>query len=326
MSIIAYAAYSKNDEIRFNSSSGGIFSELAYYVYKLNGIVAGAAFDKDYKSVSHILTDNSENLKKLTTSKYLQSSFTIHKDIESRLKEGRTVLCCGTPCQIAGLKTFLKKEYENLLTVDFICHGTPMQKVWEKYMNWQEEKHGDKVSYVNFRSKDNGWSNYLFVLLFGNNKEYKQTCDKDLYMRLFLNNMCLSNGCYECKFKGDNKFSDITIGDFWGVDSIAPEMNDEKGVSLVTINTEKGIKLFNAISENLIIKEVDERQAFSYNICALQPMQKPENYNDFCNDIDLLPFDNLAKKYIPKSSIKTRLKRYKIVKDGIKLKKRFLSK
>lgn len=323
MSLIAYAAYSKNEEIRYNSSSGGIFSELANYILTINGYVAGAAFDDDYKSVTHIIINDKKDISKITTSKYLQSKFHIHKEIEDKLKNGKTVLCCGTPCQIAGLKSYLKEDYSNLYTVDFICHGTPLQKIWKKYLDFQEEKNQDKVSHVNFRSKENGWNNFHLTFLFESGKKHSQIFDKDPYMQLFLNNFSLNKGCFECKFKGANRKSDITLGDFWGIDEELPEMNDNKGVSVVTVNTQKGKELFDEIKNNLTYCEIEENRAFKHNFCAEYSVEKPINYECFTDDIDKLPFEILAKKYIPKQTFKQKLKKFRVIKLLIKIKNKF---
>ncbi len=323
MSIVSYAAFSKDDNIRYNSSSGGLFSEFANYVFSKDGFVAGAVFDDDFKSVSHILTNNRNDLPKLTASKYLQSSFRIHKEIKSKLQNGDLVLCCGTPCQIAGLKAYLKADYENLYTIDFICHGTPLQTIWGKYTDWLEDKNNSKISFVNFRAKDNGWNNYQSSIKFESGKKYIQTCDYDPYMRLFLSNLSLSKGCFECKFKNNNRAADITIGDFWGIDEEIPEMNDDKGISAVIINTAKGNRLFSEITDNLIVREVDEKQISSHNICAVRPVDKPENYDTFIGDVDKLPFDKLAEKYLPKSSLKEQLKKYRLVRKLVDVKHHF---
>lgn len=323
MSIVSYAAFSKDDSIRYNSSSGGIFSELANYVYGINGLVAGAAFDDDYKSVSLILTESPNELSKLVTSKYLQSSFHIHKEIEEKLKSGKTVLCCGTPCQIAGLKSYLKTDYQNLYTVDFICHGTPIQKAWDKYLTNLENKYGQKVTYVNFRCKENGWSNYKILISFGNNVKYSQAVGSDPYMRLFLSNYTLSKGCFECKFKGKNRKSDITLGDFWGIDEEIPEMNDNKGISAVHINTQKGRCLFDKIKDKLNACEIEESRINKHNPSALYSVPKPENYEKFMDDLDNMSFDKSASKYLPKISLKERLKKYRLIKKLIAVKHHF---
>ncbi len=324
MSISAYAAFSKSDKIRFKSSSGGLFSEFAKYIYYSGGYVVGAAFDKDFKSISHIITDNPDELDRLTGSKYLQSKFSIHKEIKEILENGKTVLCCGTPCQIAGLKSYLKSDYENLITIDFICHGTPIQKVWKKYLEWQEGLHKSSVISVNFRSKENGWSNYLLLLLFTNGKKYAQTSDKDPYMQLFLSDMCLNRNCYNCQFKGKNRQSDITLGDFWGIDNIAPDLNDSEGISFLSINTQKGKELLNNIKSNIFLTEVDEEIAFSYNVAAIKSASQPDCYNNFIKDLEAMPFNKLARKYIRKSPIKKRLKKYKLIKIGIKIRDNLL--
>lgn len=323
MSLSSFAAFSKDDSIRYNSSSGGLFSELANYIYSINGIVVGAAFDNDYKSVSHILTDNPDELSKLTTSKYLQSRFSVHKEIEEKLKSGKTVLCCGTPCQIVGLKSFLKIDYDNLYTVDFICHGTPLQKIWEKYANWQESNFGDKITDVNFRSKESGWSNFSLSILFASGKRYAKTSDKDPYMRMFLNNLSLSKGCFDCKFKCEKRQSDITLGDFWGIDEEIPEMNDNKGISAVHINTQKGRYLFDKIKDKLSACEIEESRINKHNPSALYSVPKPENYEKFMDDLDNMSFDKSASKYLPKISLKERLKKYRLIKKLIAVKHHF---
>lgn len=323
MSLYAYAAYSKNDGIRQSSSSGGLFSEFADYVYSIKGFVAGAAFDEDCKTVSHILTESNTDLPKLVTSKYVQSSFNIHKEIEEKLKDGKFVLCCGTPCQIAGLKTFLKCEYDNLYAVDFICHGTPLQKVWEKYANWQEAEHNGKITSVNFRSKENGWENYSLSISFDSRNKYSALFYKDLYMRLFLDNLSLNKNCFDCKFKGENRKSDITLGDFWGIDEELQKMNDDKGISVVLINTEKGNELFEKIKSNLAFQKIDENQATRHNLSAVSSVKKPENYEAFMNDLDKAPFEELA-KYLPKTTLKQWILRSQILKMCIKIKRYFL--
>ncbi|MCR5530605.1 MAG: Coenzyme F420 hydrogenase/dehydrogenase, beta subunit C-terminal domain [Lachnospiraceae bacterium] len=319
---VAYAAYSKNDEIRKNSSSGGLFPELAKYVLDLDGYVSGAAWDKDFKGVSHIVIDDVSELHKLTTSKYLQSKFSIHKEIEEKLKNNDTVLCSGTPCQIASLKKYLKKDYDNLILVDIICHGTPMPKVWVKYLDWQEKKHGEPVTYVNFRNKEKGWRKYSVLMKFGPQKRYKKSGDKDSYMKLFLGDICLDRRCYECRYKGENRFSDITLGDFWGIEKVVPEIDDDKGVSILSLNTEKGRKVFDEIKNRLTYREVDGKEAFKHNLCAIQPVIKPARYEDFWADFDRMSYEELVKNYIPKQNIKQRLKKYRIVRWAISVRDR----
>lgn len=326
MSIVSYATFSKDDNIRYSGSSGGLFSEFANYIYGINGTVVGAAFDEDFYSVSHIITEKPSELSKLTTSKYLQSNFHVHKDIEEKLKNGKIVLCCATPCQIAGLKSYLKYDYDNLYTIDFICHGVPLQKVWKKYLEWQKQKNVGNIIDVNFRSKENGWNNYVFTILFESEKRYSNLYYNDFYMQLFLNNLSLNNGCFECKFKGNNRKSDITIGDFWGIEEEIPEINDDKGASFVSINTTKGKDLFEKIKNNLIHYEIEESQAYKHNPCALHPVDKPSKYDNFMEDVDKISFEELSKKYLPQSSIIQKLKKYKIFKLSIRIFKKIFRK
>lgn len=226
--------YAKDTELRVNSSSGGVFGLLAKKILENNGVVFGAAFDVNMM-VHHIAVDKEENLFLLQGSKYLQSRVeNTYVEAKNALKFGKEVLYSGTACQIAGLKAYLKRDYENLYTIDVLCHGVPSPKVWKKYLNWQEKLHGAAVS-----------------LEFSNETAYKQIFTKDLFMQLFLKNICLRPSCHSCQFKTLERPSDITLGDCWGIEQHTPEMDDDKGVSVVLTHTEKGNALFRKIQSDV---------------------------------------------------------------------------
>ena len=300
----AYAVNNKNDEIRKNSSSGGNFALIATCVLQNKGIVFGAAFDDKWQ-VRHIAIDKIQDLHKLQTSKYVQSTIgDTYKKAKQYLENGKEVLFTGTPCQIEGLQTYLQKEYNNLYTQDIVCHGVPSPKVWKKYLEYREKQDKQQPVKVNFRQKDNGWGAYEFLIKYKENA-YKVNHNEDLFFHAFLGNVCLRESCYSCAFKKMNRLSDITLGDFWGIENIAPEMNDDKGTSLVIINSLKGRELFNKIKEQCNYKEVDLKESVDpYNPSYFQSSKKNKNADKFCENIDNMEFDKLVNKCLKRSLIR----------------------
>lgn len=254
-----YIAYHKNEETRLNSSSGGIFSAFATEIFKLNGIVYGAAFDNNF-TVHHIGISSEEKIFLLQGSKYLQSR--IEKtfiEVKNLLENDKIVLYSGTACQIAGLKAYLGREYSNLYTIDILCHGVPSPKLWKRYINEQEKLHNSLLERVSFRNKKYGWKSYNILLNFVNNTSYEKIFTKDPFMQMFLRDICLRPSCYSCRFKEMDRSSDITIGDCWGVENHHPYMDDNKGTSCLFIHTDKGINLFKSILSkiNYVSSELD---------------------------------------------------------------------
>lgn len=265
-----YGAYSNNESIRINSSSGGMFSELAASVFEKNGAVFGCTMNDDFSFAKHIKVENVDDLPKLQGSKYLQSDTNItFEEVKNCLQNGQEVLYSGTPCQIAGLKSYLgkySKDY-NLVTVDIICHGVPSSNVWNCYKSALVKKFDSTVEKISFRNKSNGWQNYSLLCEFENKKEYKKFAGDDLYLRGFVADYYLRPSCYDCQFKGDNIKSDITLADFWGIDKVNPKFNDDKGVSLVVINSQKGQQIFDEIKDNKKITYFSENaeKGLEYN-------------------------------------------------------------
>lgn len=243
-------AKANNDEIVRKSSSGGIFSLIAEKVVNQNGVIFGAKFDKNW-NVVHDYTDNINRLDEFRRSKYVQSRIgNTFQKAEEFLKAGKLVLFTGTPCQIRGLNLYLRKEYENLITVDFVCHGVPSPAVWNMYLNAHIKKIGIQKSdiiQINFRDKKYGWNNFSLTID-ANEINTTEILSKNLYMRLFLSNVILRPSCYSCAAKGGKSKSDITIADFWGIEKIFPECNDDKGYSLIMVNTSKGEKFIPTLS------------------------------------------------------------------------------
>lgn len=312
----AYAAINRNEHERLSSSSGGIFPLLTHYVFSRNGVVYGAAFD-EYYNVKHLCADNETTAKKLYTSKYVQSNIgDCFKQIKEYLEADRWVLFSGTPCQVNGLKTFLGKEYDKLINVDFICHGVPSPGVWRRYLD-EIIDNSKKIGSINFRNKKYGWSDFYFSLDYqsGEGSIY-EAADRNGYVKGFLQNLFLRPSCHACKFKTINRVSDITIADFWGIGHILPELYDDKGCSLVIVNSIKGVEVFNEMKNGIIYKSVEFSKAVAHNKamiisstphperCEFFERYKNENICVLTNEMCKIPTVRRMKKIIKKFIIR----------------------
>ncbi|MBR2708600.1 MAG: Coenzyme F420 hydrogenase/dehydrogenase, beta subunit C-terminal domain [Bacilli bacterium] len=299
--VYAYACYNKNIDERLKSSSGGIFILFAKEIIKKNGVVFGASFDKKF-NVVHSYVEKIEELGTLMTSKYTQSIIgNAYSKVKYFLKKGRYVLFTGTPCQIEGLYSFLKKDYEKLYTQDIICHGVPSPKVWRKYLDYQKSFYKDSIKNISFRDKSSGWKLYRIKILFKSNF-YSEVHSDDLYMQVFLKNVCLRDSCYNCQFKKKYRKSDVTLADYWGVDNVHPEMNDDNGISLLIINSDKGKELFNSVKGDMCYLETDFNKAIKYNSAMLNSVNHCKKEKIFFDKLDVIRFDKLIKKCVPKRS------------------------
>lgn len=301
-----YAAIYNNNEIRENSSSGGIFSALADKF----DVVYGVAMTDDCYGAEVIRVEG--NIEPLRGSKYFQAKVgDAFKLVKKDLEEGRKVLFSGTGCQINGLSMFLSKDYSNLYLLDIICHGTPSPKLWREYAIYQEKKHGKLVS-VNFRCKDDSWidfgmkENQLFI-----------SKDTDSFMRMFLRDYCLRPACYECHAKIYRK-SDMTIADFWGIENVAPEMNDGRGTSVVITRTGKGQELFDSIKHDLKWKKVSYEEGVRSNPSEHSSVSRPQQRDAFFTDLDKLSFEEVEKKYAKDIRVPLRRRIVSIIKRIIK--------
>ncbi len=293
----AYACMHKDEEVRLKSSSGGVFTLLAEAVLRQGGVVFGAAFAEDF-SVHHIAVEQLENVEKLRGSKYVQSTIgNAYKECRAYLESGRLVLFTGTPCQIDGLLCFLGKEYDNLLTQDIICHGVAAPAVWQKYIAFREKKAMSKTRRTFFRHKKYGWKTFSVLFTFINNTEYAETLRTDCFMQGYLANLFLRQSCYRCHAKSLTRKSDITLADFWGARHILPDMDDDKGTSLVLISSEKGQRLFDEIQNGMSWKQVDFSQAVSYNSAINKSAPLPQKRDAFCRAVMEMPFDEAIKRH-----------------------------
>ena len=310
-----YACFNKDKDVRLSSSSGAVFSSLAEYVLNKNGIVYGVAMSADCYSAEFIAVTDEVGLARLRGSKYLQAKIgNTFKSVKENLIAGRYVLFTGTGCQVNGLKRFLERDYDNLICVDVICHGAPSPALWRKYAEYQEKKNGGKLKGINFRCKDDGWVDFgmkevIKSIPKNKMKKYFISKDNDSYMKMFLQNYCLRPSCYECTAK-KVKMSDLTIADFWGINNVAPDMDDSLGTSLVLIRTAKGNELFESANGNMKMKEVSYEDGVKGNPAEYRSCARPSERDKFFEDMRTMSFEELKEKYAApiRYSLKTRAK------------------
>lgn len=318
--INAYACAAKNTQLRKNSSSGAVFSLLAQYVLRRDGVVYGTQMNEDCTGAFVGKATSEHELLKLRGSKYLQSYMnTVYKEIYKNLEEGKLVLFSGTACQVNGLVKYLRKSYDNLICVDVICHGVPSPKLWKKYVAFTQKRMGKKIINVNFRSKIYDWKDYGVEEQF-KGRRYYIPMGFHPYMIMFLKNYSLRPSCYKCKAKNSKK-SDLTIGDFWGIERAVPEMNDGLGTSLVISRTEKGENLVDKIRAEALCKPCNYAVSVAENPAEYSSVYQPQKRSEFYKDMSKMSFDKLEKKYTPiskKRKIKIWIKNMSIVRKMTK--------
>lgn len=301
--VAVYASISKDEEARLQSSSGGIFSLLAEQVINEGGVVFGARFDEDWM-VKLDYTESVDGIAAFRGSKYVQArtgnSFRL---AEIFLRQGKKVFFTGTPCQIAGLKRFLRKEYDNLLTADCACYGVPSPKVWRHYLQESIGNHSRQdISSISFRNKTTGWKNYSFTICCNNAPLIRQSRYENAYMRAL--NLFLRPSCYECRMKGLCSAADLTLADFWGITELSPQMDDDKGTGLVIVHTDKGRK---AYPDELIVSEAhsfDEatKKNGGLNSCPVPPPKRTLFFSELDKATNL---EELIKRMQARSLLKT---------------------
>lgn len=305
--IEAYACKNKNEKIRLSSSSGGIFTSLCEYIIGNNGVVFGAGFNKEFE-VEHSEATTIDECEKFKGSKYVQSKIgNTYKDAKRYLDEGRIVLFSGTQCQIKGLNLYLNKKYKNLISVDIICHGVPSPLVFELYKSYLRNKYNSEIEKIGFREKDKGWKKFSYETKFKNGERYVKTLNEDIYMKGFLKNLYLRPSCYQCKSKNFANNSDISLADYWGVQNKHPEIDDDKGVSLILVNSEKGQIIFDNISENIELIRTDLDYAISCNSCIIKPVKYNIKRDKFFEELNYNNLNQLIEKNV-KVSISKKIK------------------
>ena len=300
----AVGGYHKDEEVREDSSSGGAFTLFAEYIIRNGGIVYGCSLDSSMKAV-HIGVDDMDGLGKLRGSKYVQSSIgNIYKEVRENVLNGRLVLFVGTPCECAGLVTYLdNRVYANLYLCDFICHGVPSPMVFEKYIDSLETDNGS-VKDFRFRNKDKGWNQSGLqqgtrIEFESGNTIRNHPAYRDNFMNGFLSDIYLRPSCYECHFKELPKnYADITIADFWGVDKCAPKLNDGKGTSLILLNTEHGNKLFETVRDKFEFEEVELKDALRKNKTIYKSAVENRCRNAFYKCLSEEGYDKASRRFL----------------------------
>lgn len=315
--ICASVARTKDDDYLQNSSSGGIFYELSKTIIDHGGVVFGAAFDESW-TVRHTSAKTLDSLKPLLRSKYVQSSIgSTFLHIRDLLKQEKEVLFSGTPCQVAGLKSFLNHEYENLYCVDFYCHGVPSPLVWKKFLDQKFRSKGRNIVDINFRSKKHGWFLFEFCIQYIERKKHRWNegrSEYNVYMKTLYGDY-VRPSCFNCPFRDLHSCADVTLADAWNIVGSSHELNDDRGASLLLVNTPKGGKLCQAInveSYNCSLDEVYQGQE-----AVRSGIQKPSKYDYFykrvgeCSDITKL-INKVTREKGIKSYIKYILNNYGI--------------
>lgn len=308
-----YAAKVKDINIRMNSSSGGMFSAVAEKVLEKNGVVFGCAFD-EHLIAKHMAIENKEDLRLLRGSKYVASNLNdTYRQVKVYLEDGRVVFYTGSPCHIAGLKAFLGKSYTNLITADIICHGTPSQKLFTKYINWLEEKKNMKICAYDFRNKETkGWRCGNIKISFQKEEDIVITRPisvLDPYFSAFVTSETFRPSCYKCKYTSEIREGDYTFADFWGIELFHPEFYSSKGVSLLLVNTEKGQSFFEEFKSNIDYVQSRIEYATKKNGHLNDPEPYPKIRNVIYNEIDKLDFETYAHKYLyPKDKVRQWIK------------------
>lgn len=294
-----FACWNTDKEVRQYSSSGGMFTLLAKAVLEQGGVVFGVVFDPDTGIVLHKMARTLQELRAMVGSKYVQSRIgNTYRKVKTELDAGRQVLFSGTPCQCAGLKSFLAGQPENLYLIDLVCHGVPSPAVFKVYLNAVA---GDMtVKKINFREKQPSWELFSIKLTINHRDEYLRDMNSDPYLRLFLGNYNLNNCCYNCKYANISRCSDVTLGDFWGYLSEKRGLRDNnKGISLVMVNTHKGRKLFEKVKHQAVytVKSIDEAIAGNWPLAAPSPCAEDSDvfWREFLADSDIQELTVLKK-------------------------------
>lgn len=304
-----YGVKSKNEENRYNSTSGGFFTELANKWIEDGGIVIGAAYNEKHL-VFHTYASTKEEIKKLRQSKYVQSdTSTIYKRTKEFLDQDKKVLFCGTPCQVEALLLFLNKRYENLLTLDFVCCGICSPGIYEMYLKELEHQYKSKITKVWFKNKEDGWNRIGTRIEFSNGKHYFKIGSRDLFMTSFvIDALSMRLSCEECKYRKLPHNSDIMLGDFWGIDKVNADFDDNMGVSAVLINSQEGIEIFESIKNKLDYFSTTKEDISKGNFT----IYKQKNVNPNRNKFIELTYSHGFKKAMSKYSSYKGLKKLKI--------------
>ena len=302
MSVISYAVQSRQKNIRLRSTSGGTFSEIARSFIKTGGCVCAAGYDEQGKVVHKLINTISE-IDELCESKYVQSNLNnCFAEVESCLSSSRKVLFVGTPCQVAGVKAYLRNKDEKLYTIDLVCYGVPSPMIYIEWRAEIERVYKKKIAYVHFRDKSFGYAAPNVKIVFKDGSSAEQTFLIKSYMKTFMSGLNVRPSCSECAFKGIDRCSDLTFGDCWHIGVFQKAMDDNLGTTSVYVHSPKGSMLLDMIKNQVNISQIDTQQEIKLDgrkikrICTENP-----NSIIFFNDARTLPYDVLVKKWVPDS-------------------------
>lgn len=280
-------AQAKSDRLRYSGSSGGIFPILAEYVLNRDGVVYGAGYNGRMEVVHQEVCD-SEQLDRIKRTKYVQSNLQgIFRSVEQRLQEKRRVLFCGTPCQVHALRLFLGREYEKLLLVDLVCYGVPSPGIWQDYVKYLERKHHGKMTDFSFRDKRAGDRGHTCAYVI-NGVEYAESLYRNRFCRMYFTNKILRPSCYECKYCTVDRDSDFTIGDFWGIEKVRPEMEDGMGTSMVILHSAQARDIWDQIQEDMNWFACEKKDLMQPRL--MEPTERPKGRERFMRLYGRLPF------------------------------------
>lgn len=301
------AAKNNNKVQRASSSSGGVFYLLSKLLLEDGGFVVGCRFDNQQVAMHDIAT-TMEAITPFMSSKYVQSDTnSVYEKVKRLLNKEKKVLFSGTPCQVAALKNFLVRPYPNLITLDILCHGVPSPVVFKEYLTALEKRYGSKVVSVNFRSKEKSWKRLYINILFKNKKRHFLYAGYDSYMQLFLSDRLQRPSCFHCPYNTLNRPGDISLGDFWGIGKTQYKFDDDKGVSLVLINSETGKKFWSRIADNTVFLESDVDTAVAGNKVLVQHLPSSKKRDEFYAEYVTNGFEAAIAKFAPEASIMNQL-------------------
>lgn len=297
-----YGGFHNNLSIRFDSTSGGAFSALANVMYKQGGCVTGAIQRSDDWRVFLSVSENKRDLPRLRSSKYVQSSAEgFYRKVKDLLEQGRPVLACGAPCQMAALRSFLGKDYERLIVVDFVCRATNSPLAYAKYLDWLERTHDSKIVSVKAKNKEHGWRSLARKVVFASGAVYYGEGEEDPYRRGYHRNYYQRPSCHVCPFKGFPRCADITLGDFWGIERVDPKLDHNLGTSCILVNTPKGAAFFERVRHLMTLREFPLEAVLRGNREPLMTPAPMPNYDRaaFFADLRNLPFEETAARWFP---------------------------
>lgn len=307
-----YLLRHKDNNIVKKSSSGGAFTAIVQEYDTGNCIIFGAEYENNFR-VAHNFVQNGENIDRFRKSKYVQSDVKdTYVETKKFLLSGKKVIYSGTPCQIAGLRNYLGKDYINLLCVDLICHGVPSQKVFNKYIDFLEKKTNSKVKSISFRERikeKDKWNSRCVSIMLSNNQSIVQDLSENEYLKGYHSKLFYRKSCESCKFASIKRNSDITIADCWGIENVYKDIDANEGYSMVVVNTKKGAQLFDKIREKQEVKKLSLDFAILHNYNFNRPTKFHKNRKMFYENVDSICFDKLINKCLKKELIKAKIKR-----------------